>query len=251
MTKDLHSIDIDRILDEVVTAHPEYTHEMLDEVVELSVAGILARLFLNQKIDETRTKDLKYVWELVMQNLDVLETLPLIRGRIDNQLLETAEEAAQAGRIPVVIILIATVIEHRLNIFYRDILEDYSGLSSDEATEAIRSNISAKLSWLYHLTTHDHFSSELITQVKQIFDLRNAFVHYKSAMVTIDETAKTAELIKRVKDIGFENILDLPNKIDKELAEKVPKLVPAYQKAYKLAEAMVNRSPKGKTRGKA
>jgi len=240
-------IDIEKVLDEFVATHPEYKREIFDEAVELSIAGILSRLFLNNAIDESRTDDLKYIWELVIQNLYVLESLPMIRGRFDEELLETAREAAQADKIPVVVILIATVIEHRLNIFYRDVLEDYSGLSSSEATEAIRSNVSVKLGWLFHLTTRGHISDELTKQIKQIFDLRNAFVHYKSTMVTLNETNKTTELIDRVKDIGLENILGLPDKIDEELAKVVQKLVPAYQKAYKLAAAM---SAKHKNHGK-
>jgi len=248
MTKNSHS-DFNKVIDEYFATHPE-DREIWDEGLETSIAGILSRLFLNKKIDENRTDDLEYVWGLVIQNLDVLDEMPALRERLDDEFLESAKEAAQLGRISVAIVLIATVIEHRLNIFYRDILEDYSGLSTNEATEAIRSNTSTKLGWLYRLITRDEISDELLKQIKQVFDLRNAFVHYKSIMVSLNETDKSTELIEKVNAIGLEIILNLPDKVEKELSKKAAKLIPAYRKAYELAEALVNMPPQDKTHGK-
>ena len=240
--------DFEKILDEVIASNPEFSREIWDEGLKSTIAGILARLFLKQEIDETRTDDLEYVWSLVIQNLDSLEEIPFIRHRLDDEFLESAKEAAEAGRVSVVVVLVATVIEHRLNVFYRDILEDYSGLSINEATEAIRSNVSTKLGWLFHAITRDQISEDLAKQIKQVFDLRNAFVHFKSIMVPLGEKDKSEELVKKVNDIGLENILNLPDKLDDELDEKVAKLLPAYEKAYNLAEALVNmRSKKNGT----
>jgi hypothetical protein len=175
--------------------------------------------------------------------------MPAFREQLDDQFLESAKEAAQLGRIPVAVVLVATAIEHRLNIFYRDVLEDYSGLSINETTEAIRSNAATKLGWLFHLVTSKEIPDELFRQIKQVFDLRNAFVHYKSIMVSWNEKEKSAELIEKVNEIGLQNILDLPDKVEEELATIAANLIPAYHKAYELAERLVNMQPQDKTGG--
>jgi hypothetical protein len=244
-------IDFDKILEEVISSNPEFSRETLNESLEASIAGIILRLFLKNEIDESRINDLEYVWGLVIQNLDLLEEIPLIRQRFDDEFLESAKEAAEQGRISVAIILVATVIEHRLNVFYRDILEDYSGLSTNEATEAIRSNVSTKLGWLFHAITRDQISDDLARQIKQVFELRNAFVHFKSIMVPLGAADKAVELLKKVNEIGVENILNLPEKVTDELTEKAAKLMPAYQRAYELAEALVNMQPKDKKSSEA
>ena len=246
MTKNADIDDFRNSLEEFFEEHPE-DHKILNEGVQITISRILEKLLLEGKIDETRTDDLKYVWSVVMQNLDLIDNLPLLRQRIDSELLESAKDAAQLGRIPVVVILVATAIEHRLNIFYRDILENYSGLSSDETTEAIRSNTSTKLGWLLHLVTRDGISDELLKRIKQIFELRNAFVHYKSVIVPIDETDKATELIEKVNNIGLETILNTPDEIEGELAAKIWTLMPVYRKADQLAAAMMRMSSKGKT----
>jgi hypothetical protein len=233
--------DSDKFLDDFFDEHPEY-REPLNKGTEIAISRILERLFLDGKIDENRIHDLKYVWDVVIQNLDLLDNLPLQRERIDKQIMESAKDAAKLGRIPVVLILVATAIEHNLNIFYRDALENYSGLSSDEATEAIRSNASAKLGWLLHLVARDGISDPLLKRIKQIFDLRNAFVHYKAVIVPLNETDKATELIEKVNNIGLDNILNTPDEVESELAAKILTLIPAYRKADQLAADIAKRA---------
>jgi hypothetical protein len=225
--------DIDKLIDN----DPELQEAMM-QLAESMLPFILSELFLQGKIDENRIDDLKYVWSVVMQNIDIVENL---RGsnRIDEQLLESAKDAAQVDRIPVVVILVATAIEHRLNMFYREALENYSGLSSDESTEAIKSNATTKLGWLLHLVSGYKISDELLKKIRIILDLRNAFVHYKSIRVTLNETDKAEALISQVHTIGVDTILNTPDELESELAFLILALLPAYEKANQLAKAMI------------
>lgn len=249
MTKNTR-FDFSKIFDDFFASRPEADREIFNDGLEATIAAILSRLFLSHKIDENRIDDLEYVWGLVITNLDLLEKMPAVREQLDDQFLESAKEAAQSGRIPVAVVLVATAIEHRLNVFYRDVLEDYSGLSVNETTEAIRSNTATKLGWLFRLVAGKEIPDELFRQIKQVFDLRNAFVHYKSIMVTFNEKEKSTELIEKVNEIGIQNILDLPDKVEEELSGIAANLIPAYHKAYELAERLVNMQPQDKTGGK-
>ncbi|WP_035984512.1 hypothetical protein [Leptolyngbya sp. KIOST-1] len=237
--------DFNEFLDKYFSENPEDL-ETWHKGIEEIIAGIIARLFLSQKIDEARADDLNYVWILILKNLDLLKTMPAQRAQFDHDFLASAKEAAQSRRIPVAIVLVATTIEHRLNIFYQDILEDYSGLLSGAATEAIRSSTSAKLGWIFQLTTGKKLSKQILNQIKQVFDLRNAFVHFKAISVPLDEKDKYEELLEKVNDIGMDNILDLPDKLERELSTIVHNLVPAYRKAYELAKMIMNEKINGR-----
>lgn len=228
-------------------------HRKIDQDPELQKAVIvladkimpyvIEELLLSGKLDKNRVEDIKYVSSVVMQNLDVLENL---RGssRIDSQIMESARDAAELGRAIVVVILVATAIEHRLNKFFRDVLEKRSGLSSDEATEAIRSNISTKLGWLLQLVARDGLSDNLHKRIRQIMDLRNAFVHYKSVRVTLNEKDKSQTLIEQVNTIGLENILAAPDELEGELASIVEALIPEYKMADRIVEAITKERDK-------
>lgn len=244
MTQNIDS-DFNDFLGEYFLENPEDLEVWYEGLKDI-VAGILTRLFLNKKIDETRIDELDYIWILILKNLELLKVIPAQRIQFDHDFLEFAKKAAQSGKVPVAIVLIATTIEHRLNIFYREVLEDHSGLSTNATTEAIRSSTSAKLGWLFQLTTGKNLSNQLLSQIRQVFDLRNAFVHYKAIAVSIDEKDKYLELLEKVNDIGLDNILDLPDKIERELSVIVSDLVPEYKKAYELAEMIINGKIKGK-----
>jgi len=234
MTTDIHK-HIDQ--------NPELRDAMLD-IAEEILPHILEALLLEERIDENRINDLKYVWSVVMENRDVIETL-YGNIRIDDQIMESAKDAVQLGRIEVVVILVATTIEHRLNQFYRDVLEIRLGLSSEEATEAIKSNIHTKLGWLLQVTTNNEISEELLKRVKQIIDLRNAFVHYKYISVPINDVFKPGvqPLIQQVHNIGLDTILKTPDELENELETINQALFPEYARAGKLAEAMKMNRP--------
>jgi uncharacterized protein YutE (UPF0331/DUF86 family) len=161
------------------------------------------------------------------------------RQRFDNQLIEAARDAIKQERIPVAIILVATSIEHVVNIFYREILEKRYKLSSDEATDAIRSNFQTKLSWLLKILSNHEISEELRKRVKQIIDLRNALVHYKALGSRFDEVDKVDSLVEQAKKIGLEVILNTPSDLESELASMLEAIFPEYELADRITESLV------------
>ena len=80
---------------------------------------------------------------------------------------------------------------------------------------------------------------ELNKRVKQITDLRNAFVHYKAIGVSLNEPASLEILINQVNNIGIDKILNTPNDLESELHEKYEALFPEVELAHKITEAMI------------
>jgi len=222
--------------DKVFEENPELQKNALDLAFHV-MPSIIESLLLSDKIDRNRTDDMEYIASVVLEHLDVVDSLQH-SSRIDDQLIETAREAALAGKIPVVVILIATTLEHIINLFYRETLEKGFGLSSDEATEAIRSNFQTKLGWLMQIVSENGLSDELRKRVKQITDLRNAFVHYKAIGVSLNEPDSLETLINQVNNIGIDIILNTPDELESELSKKYEALFPEIELSHQITEAL-------------
>ena len=221
---------------QVVDQNPKLRKAVLD-LAGVVLPYVIEELLLTGKLDKSRVNDLKYVSTVIQQNLDVVRNLRSSK-RIDSEIMESAKDAAKLGRTMVVVILVATAIEHRLNKFFRDVLERRAGLSSDDATEAIRSNINTKLGWLLQLVARSGLPDPLYKRIKQIMDLRNAFVHYKSVRVKLNEKDKSQTLIEQANAIGLDNILALPDELEAELASIIENLIPEYKMASKTAKVI-------------
>ena len=92
--------------------------EAITSVVKAIIPSIIHRLLLDGKIDESRSTDKKYLWSVVMKNLDVIDDLRVIHEIVD-QFEASAIEAAKSNRPMIATILTAITIEHILNKFFR------------------------------------------------------------------------------------------------------------------------------------
>src|SRR5690242_3920894 len=211
-------------LDKVFEENPELREKSYQLFYEL-MPYIIESLLLSNKIDKTNSDDPKYILSVILLNLDVIDDLRH-GARIDRQLLEAAREAAEIGRIPVVVILVATTMEHVVNLFYRDVLEKLFHLSTEDATDAIRSNIQTKLGWLMQIVGESKLPDELSKRIKQITDLRNAYAHYKAIGVSLNEKDTSEALLSQAKSIGIDVILDTPHELEQELYSKYENLFP-------------------------
>ena len=100
--------------------------------------------------------------------------------QIHNEFIEQAKNAVTSGRMKVAIILISTTIEHLLNIYYRQLLL-FKELSPETITDIIRrTNVESKIGWLNSLTGQFEIPQDIGKQIKELFELRNAIVHYKA-----------------------------------------------------------------------
>ncbi len=202
---------------------------------------LIQQLLTQGKLDKERLNDLDYVRSIVFENSDLIESLK-IGYIIDEDFINSAHEAIEADRKSVAIVLVATAIEHKLNAFYRSVLETYFGLSNKETTEAIRSSFHTKLGWLMTLVSGSPISEELNKKIKKVIELRNGFVHYKVTSYSQDdfdsENTGYDRLLQEVKRIGTENILELPNTLETFLREVEFEMDPNYKLAIAATEKM-------------
>lgn len=220
--------------DRLFKEDPEFA-KAVEQVTIGLMPTILENLILDGKFDKSRIHDVNYIWLTVMQNLDVIEKIRR-SVRIDNELMDSARDAAKQNRITVVVILVATAIEHHLNMFFRDTLEGSYELSDKEVTEAIRSNTNAKLGWLFKIVSEKDMANDLEKRIRQIIELRNGFVHYKSIATSLNENDKIVEMVRQAETIGIEAILNTPIELESELSSIYASMFPEHATAIELAK---------------
>ncbi|MBE7942865.1 hypothetical protein IM725_20080, partial [Ramlibacter aquaticus] len=128
---------------------------------------------------------------------------------IDNSFIESARDAIAVNRSEVAIVLISTVVEHQLNMFYREALNERDNLDDDTITKIIRSNsLSDKTGWLFKLVFQDEIDADLQRKLLNLAELRNQIVHYKALPENIDnQYSGSHNMIRiKIKELDFDEV---------------------------------------------
>jgi hypothetical protein len=164
-------------------------------------------LLENKLIDLERASDPKYLRSILHNNIDFI--LSQFVGdkfglRLDGSFLKNAKCAAENDDREVAIVLIATVIEHILNMYLNDMLED-RGLSADDAEKAIGNrNIDDKTGWLIKILGNE-FPDGLKRQILKIANLRSAIVHFKPRL-WLSSIDSPTEMQKVIQQLDFDEV---------------------------------------------
>lgn len=208
-------------------------------VYNFSLPAILATLINEDLVDPLQENNKEYLWHLVKENVDLLNEINLI-VEFHGRFRECAKEEFSKDHIEVGIVLIATSLEQVMNINLRLLLGTFH-FSVDEITNIIKtSNIESKLSWIIKLITSIEIPNDIKDNIKAVFELRNSIVHYKATPCKLEEEDTLDKIRKRVVDLGIENIINLPEVLDKIMKKMIDEASPLYSRAEKLVEIMKN-----------
>ena len=166
-------------------------------------------------IDRDRVNDFEYINDIFRRNID--EFIFEVPIEIHQGFLETAQYAIDNGNPHVAIVLIATAVEHSLNLYYREIFL-LKGLTHKEITQVIRSNnIQAKLSWLLFLSGEIKIPEDIIKKINYLVELRNAVVHFKAVPDKWDDNTPTGswnDINQKLKNVNFAELMEISDKLD-------------------------------------
>ena len=182
-SKAWNSEGVDLTLEELGTLN-----EALNEVLP----GILHAMIAGGLIDPKRVSDREYLWSVVKKNLaEQLENVGII-FELDKEFLAAAKAAILSSQPAAAVVLLSTVIEHKLNTYHRLVLES-KGLSNRDVTEIIsRNSFADKLGWLMSLAGTANLPQQLTTRINTLIELRDCIVHYKarpSSSLDTDESS--------------------------------------------------------------
>jgi hypothetical protein len=156
--------------------------------------------------------------------------------RLDGNFLKNAKYAVENDDREVAIVLISTVIEHRLNMCVNDMLED-KGLSADDAEKAIGNrNIDDKIGWLMKILGNE-FPDGIKRQILKITNLRNAIVHFKPRrwLTSINSRTENQQVIQK---LDFDEVFRCVDELESTLESFRENSDPNYALAKKLSNVM-------------
>jgi DNA-binding transcriptional MerR regulator len=213
---------------------------------EAVIPNILERLLSEGLVDPDKAHDRHYVDSLVRENMgEIVPHIPTYIA-VENSFLEVASYSLEIGKPEVAVVLVATAIEHAINIYYIDLLSN-KGLAPKEIKQALRTNnFESKLGWLMQLTSSRKLPEELGKRIKELVEIRNAIAHYKPLPVTIgDEDSgirHTWEKIsERIQGLNPEDMMALPGDLQEVLDSMLDEIYPIRQKVEELLSTLRGR----------
>jgi hypothetical protein len=226
----------------VLTEDFENLEKEVGRIVKNRVFPVLIRALIAKKIlDIDRLEEGDYILSTIKENTELIDDLRMIVS-IDENFIESARDAIEMHRPEVAIVLITTVIEHQLNILYREALLEHDNLDDDSITEIIRNNtISDKTGWLFNLILRDEMDYDLKKELLKLAELRNQIVHYKAFPQNIDDENNGSHNKIRIKieELNFEEIFTTLTRLSRTLEEAFTNLRLNTDDDYKHAKKAI------------
>jgi hypothetical protein len=155
-------------------------------------------------IDPARKSDPAYLLKAFRSNTRIIDDVPVV-WNLYSGFIRIAELAVDNDEPEVAIVLLATAVDHILNIYYVERLAP-RGLSEKDVALMIRSlNTEAKMGWLNSLTGPLEIPDDLKKRLLALMELRNAIVHYKALPKRFSEESWIGS---RVAQTNFEELND-------------------------------------------
>ncbi len=232
--------------------------EIYHSVVQTTIPLILEKLLAKGLIDINRIDDHKYLNKIIRQSIEAPE-LAVEKGNQEyivegieltvtfhQDFIEIAEYAIENGKLCVAVILLATTIEHILNIYLRIILSN-RGLPSEEITRTIRrSNFHSKIEEFISISDKSSFPENVQEQVKQLIRIRNAIVHYKAVPLEIGNNGENkgseGYIEEEIEKLNFDKLLKLPNQLENIFQTILHKMNPKYELIEKMCDVFFRSS---------
>ena len=185
----------------------------MEEIFKKYMLPTLVRnLIIAGMLDTNKLSDKEYIWSVIREHPEFVNNFG-ISIRIEDSFLQSARDAIALDRPEVAIVLLATFIEHKLNIFYRDTyFESKSDLDNNEITNIIRrNNIYQKTGSLFSNVLQRKMDSDLQKSIRRVADLRNQVVHYKvepSESLDDENTGSHNKILKELENLDFDEIFE-------------------------------------------
>lgn len=216
------------------------------EVAREFMPSLIYSLLAEGLIDLDTAKDREYLWQKILANKEkIIPEIPQYYSPYES-FVDIAKYSVTSGKPEVGIILIATSVEHLLNMFYTDVL-NYQGLEAEQVVQVVRNNsIENKLGWLMHLTCSYEFPEDLKKRIRTVTEIRNAIIHYKPVPVKIkdkDDGKKETwdKILDQIEKIDLDDLLVIPENLEKVLNSILYQISPNWKKAEEITDFLLRK----------
>lgn len=196
-------------------------------MMEKFLPGLIRMLIVDGTLDASRLSEVDYIFSVVEANSELAAKLKYFVS-IDDDFLESARDAIAANRPEVALVLIATVVEHQLNMFYREALSECNGqLDEDDITRVIKSSqLADKTGWLFKFVLEDELDNRLQNKLRNLAELRNQIVHYKAIPQSMDDEhgGSRNQIRIKISGLNFDEIFETIRCLSRALEDGLSRL---------------------------
>jgi len=170
--------------------------------------ALVRNLIISGILDTKRLSDKKYIWSVIREHPELINKFG-ISVEIGDSFLQSARDAIALERPEVAIVLLATSIEHKLNVFYRKYHESKGDLDKNAITNTLRKKkIPAKIAGLFTVTQRK-MDKDFLKSITKLVELRNEVVHYRmepSESFDDKNTGSHNQILKELENLNFDEI---------------------------------------------
>jgi hypothetical protein len=208
----------------------------------------LLRIAINSElIDINRLSEADYIISVMRDNFNLIIENLAIHDNVNNDFLLSAHDAISANRLEVAVILLATWVENRLNLFYSEALLEHEFGFDDSKKLISTNNLDNKVGSLFTLVSKLEMDSNLRKRILSLADLRNQIVHNKAKpeLANGKSASSRTKIREQVKQINFAEVFETIEWLSKTLDDALINVV-SDKDDYKFAQEAFNTLKKAK-----
>lgn len=222
---------------------------LIKEIAHCAFPSLLRSAINSGLISTDRLSEADYIMSVMRDNIDLLFDDGAIHEDVNNDFLLSAHDAIDSNRLEVAVVLLATWVENRLNLFYSQALIEHEFGLNDSKKVISTNNLDNKVGVLFTLVSKLEMDSDLRKRILSLADLRNQIVHNKAQPEIINgkivSASSNTKIREQVEQINFAEIFETVEWLSKTLDDALINLV-SDKDDYKFAQEAFNTLKKAK-----
>lgn len=193
--------------------------EQYRSMPQVLVLLALREMFSQDLIDPDKINEPEYLWNAVLDHHNEVVRDIEFQTAIYRPFLDVAEYALDIDQPAVAVVLVATAVEHILNLHFRDMLTR-KGFDEKQVKSVIRScRMEAKTGWLMQLVGMPPLPDDLKKRIDRAVELRNCLVHFKAEPTRLGAfKGGWDRLRRRLQELDTDDLMDLPDDLEYEMS---------------------------------
>jgi hypothetical protein len=151
--------------------------------------------------------------------------------------LQAAKVAVDADQRVAALTLIASSIEHRLSLFFLEVLRRSDFLTDPQIAAIIRSDTASKLDWLLALIARRQLPGRMQERIQHVIDLRDGLIFYHTVANRVRDTQ--SGFYAQLQNLDFSTLLTLPEEFDQVLREILSESFPGQKLAAEIIDSLL------------
>ncbi|PZO39865.1 MAG: hypothetical protein DCF19_13345 [Pseudanabaena frigida] len=205
--EDIHGLDLLKVEKEVL-------NRIFLPILKFAISSGL--------ININRLSEADYIFSVMLDNINSITERIVSFDKVNDDFLSSAHDAIAANRLEVAVILLATWVENRLNLFYSETLIIDHNFDFNESKKVIATNnLDNKVGFLFTLVSKLEMDSDLRKRILSLADLRNQIVHNKAQpnRVNGEIVSSGIKIRQQVEQINFAEIFETIEWLSKTLED--------------------------------